>query len=79
MNDEDFLYEQERLNDFLELLPENLNEETKMTINNYIAILIDSITIAEKKEWLSEEWLTNITKILINSFKQVVQLLINKD
>lgn len=72
-------FEQERLDDFLEILPINLDSETKKAIDEYIWILMNTISLFEWQEWISEEDLQKITKNLVDSFRFCVWLLIKRD
>lgn len=71
--------EQERLDDFLSILPSNLDNETNKTIEEYLWILMENITLFERFEWIGEETLNEIVRNLVNTFKIVVALLIKNE
>lgn len=73
------IHEQEILNDFLEILPQNLDKETNKVIEEYIWMLMKNITLFEEFEWISDETLDIIIRTLINNFKLLVWLLIKNN
>nr|MDD3719796.1 hypothetical protein [Candidatus Gracilibacteria bacterium] len=73
------IHEQEILNDFLEILPQNLDKETNKVIEEYIGMLMKNITLFEEFEGISDETLDIIIRTLINNFKLLVGLLIKNN